>query len=226
MLKILVIEDHALVRDGLVQLLQQLDDEVVILEAADGEAGVQAMEANDDIDLVMLDLALPGVDGLSWLKIQRMRFPAVPIVVCSAYDDGMTVRKTMRAGASGFVPKAHSSDRLLAALQQVLAGGVSHPGVVPSYTQGLDLPETATDTEVAISGMSGRTRPKDFGLSPRQVEVLHLIVKGKTNREIAQLLGLTEGTVKIHVTAVFRALGVKCRTQAVASATRHKMNIE
>ena len=222
MLKILVIEDHALVREGLVHLLRQLDDEVITLEAPEGEAGVKLLEEHDDLDLVMLDLALPGVDGLSWLKIQRKRFPAVPIVVCSAYDDSATVDKVMRAGAAGFVPKAYAADRLLAALTRVLQGEIVAPNLVPSYAMGIDRPSTALDGD---DGPGGRSRTKDFGLSPRQIEVLNLIVKGKTNREIAQLLGLTEGTVKIHVTAVFRALGVKSRTQALVAATRHKIKM-
>lgn len=222
MLKILVIEDHALVREGLVHLLRQLDEEVITLEAPEGEAGIKLLEEHDDLDLVMLDLALPGVDGLSWLKIQRKRFPAVPIVVCSAYDDGATVDKVMRAGAAGFVPKAYAADRLLAALKRVLQGEIVVPSVVPAYAMGIDRPSTAADID---DGPGGRSRTKDFGLSPRQVEVLNLIVKGKTNREIAQLLGLTEGTVKIHVTAVFRALGVKSRTQALVAATRHKIKM-
>lgn len=218
MLKILLIEDHALVREGMTHLLNQLDEAVEVFEAATGEDGVAVLEANPDVDLVLLDLSLPGVDGLSWMKIQRKRFPAVPMLVVSAHDDGATIEKVMNAGAAGFVPKAQSAERLLDALNRVLAGEIVDPGAAPSYPIGIDHPEV-------MEPAGGRTRPKDLGLTRRQVDVLNLLVKGKTNREIAVLLGLTEGTVKLHVTAVLKALGVKSRTQALVAATRHRVRV-
>lgn len=218
MLKILLIEDHALVREGMIHLLHQLEEEVEVFPAANGEDGVGVLEANPELDLVLLDLSLPGVDGLSWLKIQRKRFPTVPMLVVSAHDDGATIEKVMAAGAAGFVPKAQSADRLLESLQRVLDGEIVDPGAVPSYPEGIDHP-------AIVDPAGGKTRPKDIGLTRRQVDVLALLVKGRTNREIATLLGLTEGTVKLHVTAVLKALGVKSRTQALVAATRHKIRL-
>ena len=216
MLKILLIEDHALVREGMTHLLHQLDEEVTVFEAANGEDGVVVLEANADLDMVLLDLSLPGIDGLSWMKIQRKRFPAVPMLVVSAHDDGATIAKVMSAGAAGFVPKAQSADRLLESLNRVLAGEIVDPGATPTYPIGIDNPEV-------MKPAGGKTRPKDIGLTRRQVDVLDLLIKGKTNREIGILLGLTEGTVKLHVTAVLKALGVKSRTQALVAATRHRV---
>ena len=216
MLKILLIEDHALVREGMTHLLHQLDEEVMVFEAANGEDGVVVLEANADLDMVLLDLSLPGIDGLSWMKIQRKRFPAVPMLVVSAHDDGATIAKVMSAGAAGFVPKAQSADRLLESLNRVLAGEIVDPGATPTYPIGIDNPEV-------MKPAGGKTRPKDIGLTRRQVDVLDLLIKGKTNREIGILLGLTEGTVKLHVTAVLKALGVKSRTQALVAATRHRV---
>lgn len=215
MLNILLIEDHALVREGMTQLVRQLEDEVKVHEAATGEEGVAVLEREDDVDLVLLDLSLPGMDGLSWLKLQRRRFPAVPIVVVSAHDDGETIGKVMRAGAAGFVPKASPTDRLLESLRRVLEGEIVEPSKIPAYPMGIDHP----DAPPSKPGPA-KNRPKDMGLSPRQNDVLQLLGKGKTNAEIALLLGLTEGTVKIHVTAVFKALGVKNRTQAMIAANR------
>lgn len=215
MLNILLIEDHALVREGMAQLVRQLDVEVHVHEAANGEEGVAVLEQEDDIDLVLLDLSLPGMDGLSWMKIQRRRFPAVPILVVSAHDDGETIGKVMRAGAAGFVAKASPTDRLLDALRRVLDGEIVEPSKAPAYPLGIDHPDSAP-----ASPGTAKNRPKDLGLSPRQSDVLQLLAKGKTNAEIAHLLGLTEGTVKIHVTAVFKALGVKNRTQAMVAANR------
>lgn len=216
MLKILLIEDHALVREGMTHLLHQLDEAVTVYEAATGEDGVAVLEANQDIDLVLLDLSLPGVDGLSWMKIQRKRFPTVPMLVVSAHDDGVTIEKVMKAGAAGFVPKAQSAERLLDSLNRVLAGEIIDPGASPTYPIGIDAPDN-------MDPAGGKTRPKDIGLTKRQVDVLDLLIKGKTNREIGVLLGLTEGTVKLHVTAVLKALGVKSRTQALVAATRRKI---
>lgn len=215
MLKIILIEDHALVREGMAQLVRQLEDEVEVLEAATADAGTALLEQSPDLDMVVLDLSLPGMDGLSWLKIARRRFPAVPVVVVSAHDDSETIRKVMRDGASGFVAKASPTDRLLDSLSRVLAGEIVEPTKLPAYPGGIDHPGP---TPVAPG--PGRNRASDLGLSPRQAEVLRLLAKGKTNGEIGSLLGLTEGTVKIHVTAVFKALGVKNRTQALLAAKR------
>lgn len=216
MLKILLIEDHALVREGMTHLLHQLEEEVTVYEASTGEAGVAVLETHPDVDLVLLDLSLPGIDGLSWMKIQRKRFPTVPMLVVSAHDDGSTIEKVMAAGAAGFVPKAQSADRLLDSLNRVLAGEIVDPGATPTYPIGIDSPEI-------VEPAGGRTRAKDIGLTRRQMDVLNLLVKGKTNREIAVLLGLTEGTVKLHVTAVLKALNVKSRTQALVAAKRHRI---
>ena len=215
MLNILLIEDHTLVREGMAQLVRQLDEQVNVHEASNGEAGVAVLESVPDLDLVLLDLSLPGMDGLSWMKLQRRRFPAVPIVVVSAHDDGETIGKVMRAGAAGFVPKASPTDRLIDALRRVLDGEIVEPSKVPTYPMGIDSPGSTPTKPAPV-----RNKPKDLGLSPRQTDVLQLLAKGKTNAEIAQLLGLTEGTVKIHVTAVFKALGVKNRTQAMVAANR------
>lgn len=215
MLNILLVEDHALVREGLSQILRQLDEQVHIQEAADGDAAVRLLEAAADLDLVLLDLALPGVDGLTWLTAQRKRYPELPMVVVSAYDDPQTVKRVMKAGAAGFVSKAAPADRLLEALRRVLRGEIVEPLTSAPAALGLDAPPDAT-----IPG-----KAQDFGLSPRQAEVLQLMAKGRSNRDIAQLLGLTEGTVKIHATAIYKALGVNSRTQALVAVSRKKVKL-
>lgn len=216
MLKLLVIEDHALVREGLVQTLRQLDSEVSVFEAPDCETGSTILSDNDDFDLVLLDLALPGIDGLTCLGLLRNRYPALPIVIVSAYDDAHTVGLAMKAGAAGFVPKAYSGDRLLDALRQVLDGVVFVPE--PS------LPGQ-TGAAIAAPKAAKSVTAADMGLTERQADVLALMVKGRSNREIAELLGLSEGTVKIHITAIFKALGVSSRTQALVAVTRHGIKL-
>ena len=211
MIKLLVVEDHALVREGLVQTLRQLADEVEIFEAGNCDDAKVLLDRVKDLDLVMLDLGLPGVDGFACLSIFREYDPDVPIVVVSAYDDAHTVNRALKGGASGFVPKAYSSDRLLGALREVLAGKVFTPEQMTPMNMGADLPHMP---------VGGEAEPSEFGLTERQAEVLSLMARGKSNRDIAEQLGLSEGTVKIHITAIFRALGVSSRTQALVAVAR------
>jgi DNA-binding NarL/FixJ family response regulator len=216
MLKLLVIEDHALVREGLVQVLRQLEAEVELFEAGDCDTGLDIIENQPDLDLVLLDLALPGLDGLGCLPLFRSRHPAVPVVIVSAYDDAHTVNRVFKHGASGFVPKAYGSDKLLGALREVLAGNIYRPEQSISIDIGSDLPPLP---------MSNEADPAEFGLTERQAEVLSLITRGKSNRDIAVELGLSEGTVKIHITAIFKALGVSSRTQALVAVARHGIKL-
>ncbi len=216
MLKILVVEDHALVREGLVQTLRQLDDEVLVHEAVDCDSAGAILEQECDFDLVLLDLGLPGVDGLSCLGIFRQRYPAIPVVIVSAYDDAHTVNRALKHGASGFVPKAYSGERLIAALQAVLGGRIFVPEQMMPVNLGADLPHAP---------MGGQAEPAEFGLTERQAEVLALMTRGKSNRDIAEQLGLSEGTVKIHITAIFKALGVSSRTQALVAVARYGIRL-
>lgn len=215
MISLLVVEDHALVREGLVQTLHHLDGEVAIYEAADSDSANLLLEQRQGFDLMLLDLGLPGLDGLSYLATLRKRYPDLPVVILSAYDDSHTVNKAMKCGAAGFVPKAYSSDRLLAALREVLAGRV----VVPELFHGTS--EICDPRAPA----GAQAEPSDFGLTGRQAEVLGLMARGKSNRDIAALLGLTEGTVKIHMTAIFRALGVSSRTQAMVVVAQQGIRV-
>lgn len=216
MLKLLVVEDHALVREGLVQTLRQLDDEVLVFQAGDCGCAESLLEQEPGFDLVLLDLGLPGTDGLGCMVAIRRRCPALPVVIVSAHDDAHTVNQAIRNGASGFVPKAYSSDRLIAALREVLAGRVFTPEPMKPVSLGKDLPHAP---------LSGAAAPSEFGLTERQAEVLALMVRGKSNRDIAGPLGLSEGTVKIHITAIFKALGVSSRTQALIAVTRYGIRL-
>jgi len=202
MLKILVVDDHALVREGLMQTLDQLEGEVVCVGAQDADAALQELQSQD-YDLVLLDLMLPGINGMAFLGVLRKRFPSLPVVILSALDDPDTVARAMRQGASGFVPKYSSSEDLLEALRQVRAGVV----FLPQQLQGAH---------------GGRSLAERYGITAGQMRVLELLGQGKTNREIADLLGLTEGTVKIHVSAIFKALKVSNRGQALLVVNKKK----
>ncbi|WP_374278859.1 response regulator [Azonexus sp.] len=212
MLKLLVVEDHALVREGLVRLLAQVEGETAVLEAPDFETALTVLDNAGDVDLVLLDLALPGIDGFAGLDILRRRYPAMPVAVVSAFDDGTTINRVLNLGASGFIPKAYSGEALLAAVREVLAGNIYRP----SGGQRAQL-----DDQTPLPPHKVSVRPDEVGLTERQAQVLALMVRGLSNRDIAEQLDLSEGTVKIHATAVFKALGVSSRTQALVAVARY-----
>ncbi len=215
MTKLLLIEDHALVREGLVQTLMQLEAGVEIFEVADFDGANALLEKDSGFDLALLDLGLPGVDGITCLKSFRQRYPSMPVVILSAYDDPQTVGKSIRCGASGFVSKAYSSERLLAVLRDVLAGKETSP----------ELSSAGSFSAEPHPPLVGGGDPSDFGLTGRQAEVLGLMASGKSNRDIAAILGLSEGTVKIHLTAIFKVLGVSSRTQAMVVVARRGIRL-
>jgi len=215
MLKMLVVEDHGLVREGMVRLLRQLDDEVVIREAGDGEAALAILENEEDFDLVLMDLAMPAMDGFSALDIVRRQYPAIPVAVISAYDDLPTITRVINNGASGFIPKAYSGDAMLAALRDILEGHIFRPTATS---------QAKIDAVKPRAAASGSVSPNEIGLTDRQAQVLALMMRGLSNREIAKQLDLTEGTVKIHATAIFKALGVSSRAEAMVAATAYNVD--
>jgi DNA-binding NarL/FixJ family response regulator len=217
MLKLLVVEDHELVREGLARLLRQLEDDVEVSEAPDFEVALNLLDNEQDFDLVLLDLALPGIDGFAGLNILRKRYPALPVAVVSAFDDLPTITRVINNGASGFIPKAFSGDDLLNAVREVLAGNIFRPG---------SLQSAKIDDAAPVPPQRGGVRPSEIGLTDRQAQVLGLMVRGLSNRDIAEQLTLSEGTVKIHATAVFKALGVTSRTQALVAVARYGIDFE
>jgi DNA-binding NarL/FixJ family response regulator len=219
MLKLLVVEDHALVREGLARLLTGLEEGVAVVERADFESALQLLDVEQDFDLVLLDLALPGIDGFAGLDILRKRHPAIPVAVVSAFDDVPTVTRVMNHGASGFIPKAYTGEALLGAVREVLAGNIVRPDA-PGQTPKLD------DAQPLPPPKKGGVRPEEIGLTDRQAQVLALMVRGHSNRDIADQLDLSEGTVKIHATAVFKALGVTSRTQALVAVARYAIDFD
>ena len=217
MLKLLVVEDHALVREGLVRLLGQVDEEATVTGKADFESALALLDAEEDFDLILLDLALPGIDGFASLDILRKRFPSIPVAVVSAFDDVPTVTRVMNLGASGFIPKAFSGEALLSAVREVLDGSIFRPGV----SSGARL-----DSFTPVPSSNVCVQPVEIGLTDRQSQVLALMVRGLSNRDIAEQLELSEGTVKIHATAVFKTLGVSSRTQALVAVARYGIDFE
>lgn len=197
-MKLLVIDDHPVVRDGLASVLRQIDGGAEVLEAGDGEAGLALLAAHDDVRGVLVDLRMAGLAGLPTLARLRALRPGLPVMVVSASEDPADVRRAMAAGASGYIPKSAGRATLLAAVQLVLAG--------ERYVPPLLLHEPAAPPASLT------------GLTPRQLEVLGLLCQGHANREIGVALDMHEKTVKAHVGAIFKVLGVVNRTQAVEAA--------
>ncbi len=200
---LLIVEDHALVREGLAQTLTRRGGDWSVLQAADAAGALAMIDGGADIDLVITDLIMPGVNGFSLLAMLRERDPSLPVLVVSALSDATTVSKAMRQGASGFVSKSDSGDQLVCAVQTVLEGGLYTPpeGVKPVSSRGRPVACASPATA--------------YGLTQAQSRVLALLGEGRSNREIAESLGLAEGTVKVHVTRIFRALKVNSRAQVL-----------
>jgi two-component system, NarL family, nitrate/nitrite response regulator NarL len=213
-LKVLVIDDHPLVQEGVAAALESLAHDTRVMSAPDAEQGMALAAANPDLDLVLLDLALPGMSGFGLIGRLHERFPSLPVVVLSALEDPENVRQSINSGAMGFVPKSAPTRVLLEVLQQVLEGNVA----VPASLQG--IPGLANGSAGGAAADPAQPAPDVSLLTLRQVEVLSRVCQGKTNKQIATELGLSEKTVKAHVTAIFKVLGVVNRTQAVLVARR------
>ena len=210
MARILIVEDHALVREAMAQTLLHLEAGVECAEASNADDAIALLSESSDWDLAVIDLMLPEMNGFSLLAVMAKRFPDVPAIVVSALDDAASIQRAMKAGASGFVPKASSSSDLLEAIRIVLDGGVYTPT------------GPGSDGDRRRSGISLAER---FGLTTGQMRVCDLLTQGKTNREIADLLGLSEGTVKVHVSPIFKALKVTSRAQALVLINRHGIRL-
>jgi DNA-binding NarL/FixJ family response regulator len=209
-MKILLVDDHALFREGVRVLLERLGDQLEVLEAGDCAAAFQIAEEHDGLDLVLLDLALPDMPGFEALSVMRERYPSVPVVVLSGSEDRPSVIEAINRGAMGYIPKSSNSTLLMSALRLVLAKGVYVP---PSALMNPVIPVPQASASSALQRKSKTLR--GLGLTDRQIEVLGLVVQGLSNKLIARKLVLSEATVKSHVGAALRALRVSNRTQAV-----------
>ena len=205
-MKILVIDDHPLIQEALQHVLVELDPALELVQAHDASEAHAALSREPDADLIILDLALPGCDGFVLLGDLRREWPGMPVLVLSATHDRATVERALDLGAMGFIPKTANTRVLLDALRLVLSGGVYVPTDAPAMA-GAVRPRPVL-------------KPEQLGLTLRQADVLKLLVEGKPNKLICRDLRLSEGTVKVHVSAILRALNVRNRTQVVIELAR------
>jgi DNA-binding NarL/FixJ family response regulator len=210
-MKILLIDDHALIREALRGVVKELQDGAVIIEASNGQQAMRLVDEHPDLGLILLDLHLPDRNGFDVLAELRERYPAISTVVLSALNDRDNVARALDLGALGFIPKSATRELMLGALRLVFSGGIYIPPdiLVPREAVRSQLPSNASGTE------SRPSSPRDLGLTDRQLDVLALMMQGKSNKAICRVLDLAEPTVKNHVTAILKALKVSNRTEAV-----------
>jgi len=217
-MRILLVDDHGLFREGIALLLRTLIADDALFQAGCCEEALELLRKNPEIELVLMDINLPGISGLNGIALIRGGFPRIPVVGLSSSDDRQTILDAIDAGAMGFIPKSSSSAVLLAALQLVLSKGIYIP---PEAIMGERTPvATAIRPAAATADAKIHPTPADLGLTPRQSEVLFLILQGKSAKAICKDLSLSSSTVKIHTSAALRALNVTTRTQAVIAAGR------
>ena len=203
---LVVADDHPLFRDALRQAVA-----TVVASARSDEAGsfeelTALLDRESDVDLILLDLSMPGISGFSGLIYLRAQFPAIPVVIVSASDDAGTIRRSMDFGASGFIPKRFGVETLREAIGKVMNGDVWIPADI--------------DMSAAADPDMTRLRDRLVTLTPQQVRVLMMLSEGLLNKQIAYELSVSEATIKAHVSAILQKLGVESRTQAVIAAAK------
>jgi len=203
-MSVLLIDDHPLFREGMRSLIERMDEKARVVEAESCEAALALGERDGPgLDLILLDLALPGMNGLEGISRFRERFPTTPVVVISATFDAARVKQAIERGAQGFIPKSMPPDVLMSALRLIFSGGVYVPAsVMQDGGQQAEAPRSATAPS----------------LTSAQARVLALLARGQSNKEIGNALDISDNTVRAHVSAILRALNVTNRTEAAAVA--------
>lgn len=205
-MKILIVDDHGLVREGLIALLGRSELEASYLEAWDVPSVRQCLERHPDIDLILLDIQLPDCSGLDLLKNLLRRHPSLPVIMMSGELDSLVVRQSIDSGAAGFLPKSALNQVLVSAIKFVIGGGVYIP------------PEALRTISAAQQVERKEAAPPPF--TNRQMDVFRLLITGKSNKEISRQLDIAEPTVKIHVRGILRTLNVTSRSEAIAKAAK------
>ena len=205
-LRVLIADDHPLFRGAMREAVTGLLERIDIAEAGSFDEVANLLERGGEVDIVLLDLAMPGARGFSGLMYLRAQYPSVPVIVVSANDDPAAVRRCMEFGASGFIPKTLGVEAMRVAISRVLKGGVWTPPDI--------------DLKAGSGNETAELMARMATLTPQQVRVLMMLSEGLLNKQIAYQLGVSEATVKAHVSAILQKLGVESRTQAVIAAAK------
>ncbi len=215
-MKIIVADDHALIREGLERTLRLFEPDVDVIHAEDSTSVIDKLEANTAIDIVLLDLCMPGANGFELLTTVCDRYTNIPVVVISSADEPRNMRKAIDCGASGFIPKSASTELMISIFKLVLSGGVYIPPDM--LKQKTKNNKNTLDIHSNVVSLIDETIEAAGNLTKRQTEVLELMAKGMSNKEIARALVVSEHTIKIHVTAVLKLFNAENRTEAVVMA--------
>jgi DNA-binding NarL/FixJ family response regulator len=205
-MRILIVDDHQLFIDGIRHIITSLDKDIEILEATSANLAMQHLEASTDLDLVLLDLHLPGLGGRAIMQHPHIQEACLPVVIISGEDDPHTIKSIIDAGVMGFIPKSYSGKNLLNALRTVMDGEIYIPEMIRKQLHNLPAEQHGDQVH------------RDTGITRRQHEVLQLLASGHSNKQISGKLYLTENTVKAHVSALLRAFGASNRTECVSIA--------
>ncbi|RZA19875.1 MAG: response regulator transcription factor [Lysobacteraceae bacterium] len=216
-MKVLIADDHRLIIEGVKIKLAELDPDVDAVVAMNIDELDRAVAAHaDELDLALIDIAMPGTQGHQHVAKLRAQAPALPVIVLSGSEDVDLMRSLIDLGVLGFIPKAYSPDVMLSAIRLVLAGGIYIPPLLLANAQAQGWQPDATPARDATHSIDGLRNL----LTERQIDVMRLLSQGKPNKLIARDLGISEGTVKIHLAAIFRALNVRNRVEAVVASRK------
>jgi DNA-binding NarL/FixJ family response regulator len=209
-MRVLIVDDHQLFADGLMLVLEDLEEKVVCTIAASAEAALEILDQEVVFDLYVVDLHLPGIDGVSLVNSLSERASTIPVVVISATENAEEVKAVIDQGARGFIPKSFNREEIHTGLKEVLSGSVFLPVNIKQKIQRIEQSVTSfPDMESNITS---------FGITKRQYQVLEYVAKGYSNKEVANSMFLTEHTIKVHLKALFKAMDVKNRTQLIQKA--------
>lgn len=203
----IVADDHPLFRTAIKEALQESQGDTTFLEASSFETLQKLVDQNPAVDLILLDLHMPGVSGFAGLVYLCKRYPSVPVVIISANEDPLVIQRALDHGAAGFIPKSSNIKIITGAINDILMGEIWAPATTQSNLPGSNVSELAMAERMAQ-------------LTPQQFKVLMAVSQGLLNKQIAYDMGISEATVKAHVTAIMNKLGVSNRTQAVLAASK------
>ncbi|MEM8843938.1 MAG: response regulator transcription factor [Pseudomonadota bacterium] len=218
--RIIIADDHALVRGGLAQLIRLIDDNVEIIETNDLDETIRLLESSvQSVNLLMMDLVMPGMDDSNAISKISKKFPSIPIIVVSVRENISSIRNALSAGAMGYIPKSSSPEVMISALKLVLSGGVYVPPhiLTENFSDNNEIQQFTLENNLS----NNKSSLLSNYLTERQLEVLALMSEGKSNKDIADELGLTIGTIKMHSSRIFKALNVQNRTEAVTKFSKH-----
>lgn len=226
MIRVALIDDHPLVRAGLIALLREVDDVTVVGDAADGSDALDLVRASAP-DLLLMDLSMPGLDGVDATRLLRQEHPALPIVILTSSRDSERLRDALAAGASGYLLKDAEPAEIAAGIRSAARG---ESPIDPRVARMLFPASPAAPTPASPSAQTPESAQTPASAEPiirgREAEVLRLVARGLANKQIARELGIAERTVKVHLGSVFRRLGVNDRTSAALWAREHQPDIE